>query len=873
MNSKKMKSFISLTLAAFMAFSLSGCGENTDNTNTTKPQSTSNSVSVGEKPVEVATEMDPDGTYFKTGYVDFKLKDMNPEFYNVKPAGDDSIIFTAYDNDYMKCALCVYNLKDNTVKTIVETVSDYSDPLSPTSNMDSFTADKEGNIYVYMTGSQLDTDNIPPEKLDYSKYTKDDVIRLMTGWGQTASQAEKDLERGIKEGWYKNYMNESGEMDWGRYYVSNTSYDLPHIDYKKLQKYDKSGELIYEVSDFNILGDNANSAESNSYISSMTATADGRLVFAVETYFWGMPAVRDGEAGEDAIYDDFMSNEQHKFVVVSKDGAVEKEIPWEGNYINGVYTLNDGSIGISYYDNEKNDGMGGYALSVLDLDKGSAEAKFEIPFDYFDKFVGLSGDDYLLGYNSKMYKVNVATGEKEEYINWLDCDINGNNVQTVLPLSDGRYFAATSFYDYAKQESGYESVYLTQIPFSEVPKKEYINLVCTYTDDMMAQYVIKYNKSSDKYRIRITPFEYDYNSEVDYTDQLNSFMTAMVSDNSIDIIVSDDTSVYSTMSNLSRKGLLVDLSQYMTGSVKKDDFIPSVLKAFSQGDKVFALPVSVNPYVLAGRADMVGDKPNWSLDDALAAVKKRGSDVQILAYTSRSDVLNSMISLNYQSFIDENNKCHFDNGDLEKILEFSKEFPEEINYENYTDEMNLLRDKKLMLIGTALNDMSQIQLYESVTGAKFAFVGYPSTTGNGAMLSFGNMLAITKNCKAPDEAWKFIEQYFSGDVGAYNYYGGYPTVKKQFETTIAKRLEEQSNGGYSYGYNDFMVEVKPLTKEDMDFIKDMIYNSTGISNAVSNDVLGIILEEAGAYFSDQKSVDEVVNIIQSRVSIKLSEQE
>ena len=42
------------------------------------------------------------------------------------------------------------------------------------------------------------------------------------------------------------------------------------------------------------------------------------------------------------------------------------------------------------------------------------------------------------------------------------------------------------------------------------------------------------------------------------------------------------------------------------------------------------------------------------------------------------------------------NKCHFDNGDLEKILEICKEFPDEISYENYEDEMSLLRDKRLM---------------------------------------------------------------------------------------------------------------------------------------------------------------------------------
>ena len=41
--------------------------------------------------------------------------------------------------------------------------------------------------------------------------------------------------------------------------------------------------------------------------------------------------------------------------------------------------------------------------------------------------------------------------------------------------------------------------------------------------------------------------------------------------------------------------------------------------------------------------------------------------------------------------------------------------------------------------------------------------------------------------------------------------------------------------------------------------------------ATSDEVLSIIQEEAEPFFQDQKSLDEVVNIIQSRLNIYVSE--
>lgn len=79
---------------------------------------------------------------------------------------------------------------------------------------------------------------------------------------------------------------------------------------------------------------------------------------------------------------------------------------------------------------------------------------------------------------------------------------------------------------------------------------------------------------------------------------------------------------------------------------------------------------------------------------------------------------------------------------------------------------------------------------------------------------------------------------------------------------------KESRGGWSS--EDFTMNYYGATQEDVDNLKALIEVAKPISN---NDqkIMEIVKEEAAPYFEGQKGLDDVVNIIQSRVSIYLSE--
>lgn len=68
----------------------------------------------------------------------------------------------------------------------------------------------------------------------------------------------------------------------------------------------------------------------------------------------------------------------------------------------------------------------------------------------------------------------------------------------------------------------------------------------------------------------------------------------------------------------------------------------------------------------------------------------------------------------------------------------------------------------------------------------------------------------------------------------------------------------------------FGVDLYPAKEEEVIAIRGLI-ESIDRMERFDETVLSIISEEAGAYFNGQKSVDEVVAVIQSRANIYMNE--
>ena len=76
---------------------------------------------------------------------------------------------------------------------------------------------------------------------------------------------------------------------------------------------------------------------------------------------------------------------------------------------------------------------------------------------------------------------------------------------------------------------------------------------------------------------------------------------------------------------------------------------------------------------------------------------------------------------------------------------------------------------------------------------------------------------------------------------------------------------------YQYAVSDSSnIDIKPLSSEEVGILKTAIGNIDHESG-YDTDVMKILEDESGAYFSGQKSLDDVTKAIQNRVSTYVNE--
>jgi ABC-type glycerol-3-phosphate transport system substrate-binding protein len=410
-------------------------------------------------------------------------------------------------------------------------------------------------------------------------------------------------------------------------------------------------------------------------------------------------------------------------------------------------------------------------------------------------------------------------------------------------------------------------VILTEVDESEVVQAKEIKIATMWMDSDLEQLAIDYNKKHEDYHITITQY-YD-DSLDDWDEMLNYFTTSVANDTDIDIIVFND---YSQVTNFASKGLMTDLYTLIENDseLSTDDFLPNVLTACEFDGKLLALPTSFSLYTVVGKTEDVGTESGWTIDDAKALLASKPEGTELFDYTmTRDTMLSNLISLNYRDFIDPvNATCTFDTQEFVDVLEFANMFPEDYEWDEDVDSADQLHSGQVLLDTYYLNEFEEIQLYETVFGGPLTFIGYPTSEGNGALLSLNSIYGITTNCDVPDVAWDFLRQLYQPDDD--DSYYGFSIRKDSFEQYCADAMKEEAGGG-GYGWGNYEVEIQPATQEQVDTVKDLVYNTTAVSGAVSSDILNLINEEAAYYFSGEQSAEDVAAKIQSRMEIYLSE--
>lgn len=612
-----------------------------------------------------------------------------------------------------------------------------------------------------------------------------------------------------------------------------------------LAKYDASGSNVF----LQDISQEMTADGMNTYIQKMTVDGEGRIYLLTDS------SVR--------LFD--------------SDGAYRGSVESGSYWINNMARGKDGKVYITY--NDWNTG-GGYVAAEIDFDGKKQGSTHAIQTDVSKLSEGLE-KDFLISDRVRLYEYDAESDTQEELLNWVDCDINGDYVQLVCPAGDGKLLTVIQDWDTGETELAL----LTKTEASKVVQKEELVLGTFQMSQDLRAAVVAFNKSNDKYHITIKEY-YDPFSDTDFNTAITNMNNELVSGSGLDLLeMGSDINV----GLLAEKGILADLNPFLDGSnaLSRDSFVESVLRGCTYGDILVGIPKTFSIQAVAGKTSLVGEEMGWSIQDIMAFSAEHPG-VELFEYTSRSEMMEMLMTFNQDTFIDwDKGTCSFDCEEFRQMLEFVADFPETFSWDEGQESTPIrLATGKLLLYKGSISGYYDIQVREAMFNEPVTYIGYPTTDGSAGcvMNCMGGYCVIDKS-KNKDGAWEFIEFYLNRDsMFSWNF----PSMKAKLEEEIAEACKADYatdingeiitdadgnpiiNSHHSYSYGDWYYESVPCTEEEIATLWELIEVARPMPTT-NSEVLKIISEEAEAFYTGQKSLDDVVSTIQSRVSMYVGE--
>lgn len=578
----------------------------------------------------------------------------------------------------------------------------------------------------------------------------------------------------------------------------------------------------------------------------------------------------------------YISDGNNTVYVLGPDASFLFKVTVDG-WLSGLTQIKDGTVGVTTNSKDAGaDGTYSMTLKMIDVASKAWGKDYTVPNNVYNTSDG--GDKYDFCYldGSSLFGYDLATSTPEKILTWLNCDIDNNNIRFSTVLPDGNVFAMSQDYS----DSGvnnFEIITLTKTPRSEVKAKTTLTMATMWMDYNLKKQLLKFNKTNTDYRIEITDYS-EYNTDNDYTAGITKLNTEIISGNIPDLI---------DISNLpykqyAAKGLLEDLYPYIEKDTElsRDDLAPGIIKAIEIDGKLYTLVSGYNVMSIVGAPSVVGTDMGWTMDEMQDIIKAHPeADCPFGQNMTRDSILQTLCMLNMEKYMNwQTGECSFNSDDFKKMLTFAKTFPEKFDDQdgtNWVDPSTLVQDGRQLFDIFNASDFQSYQYYKAMFGGAITFKGFPSDTGSGSVAQISGGLAMTSSCKSKDAAWQFMRTLLSEDYQE-NLSWGYPISQKAFDKKLAEAMKQEyttdengkkvpvSNGGMSMG-DGLQVQFYAITQEEADQIKALI-NSVDHTAVYDQSLTSIITEESAFFFSGEKTVDQVADIIQSRMTIYINEQ-
>ncbi len=455
---------------------------------------------------------------------------------------------------------------------------------------------------------------------------------------------------------------------------------------------------------------------------------------------------------------------------------------------------------------------------------------------------------------------------------WEKTDFVPDEIGKIYAVSDEKWFAL-------EQTDTPSLVYMVKGQEKEEKERQVLRLACLDADSDLQKEVADFNKKNKDYEIEITS----------YSDRENlgqGLMVDLATGSDIDIVLIPSEEA----DQLIAKNLLVDLYPFLDADpgLKREDFFENLLQAYEQNGKLYQTVSWLHLQCLVTKKSNLGKENKWNLD-VFETLLETYPKAAVYTDASSTSILKQFLRTIAVDLVDwEQKSCSFDSDVFGRMMELANRYGIEDESVEAEDEIQALRDNRLLFSQTILTP-TEVVLYDDALSGDYIVVASPFQEGMGAnVYSSAPQFGIVAGSRNQDAAWQFVRRFFTKQYQDFSKdillmgtsYVGVPVRKdcfdallKRYTATEAYEVDGEWFDPYiaAIGNDSYDFEMKqPLTAEQETIFREIVANAEK-REGIDSQIEEIVLEEAQSYFSGEKGLEGVIEIIQKRVTTYLNE--
>lgn len=559
---------------------------------------------------------------------------------------------------------------------------------------------------------------------------------------------------------------------------------------------------------------------------------------------------------------------EDRILVYDQNGTVEKQIQVGAfpeavrgaNLERRAYALIITEQGNAYV--EFVQAMSPYGVYVFELDLESGELGAWEKVMMWDgrspSFLdgGESGYDFLWKTSRTLYGKNFG----EELVPILDYETvewkEGHDLG-LHAIDEGVFLSLQNF-----TEDGHVLYKLVENVQDETEKKQVI-VIGAFDTWGLADRIIEFNQNNKEWQVELVQYQ--------SAEQLNLDI-ANGKEPDILWMGQNDFSQISYDSYV-EQGLLEDLTYWFEQDpgLNTEEFLTNVFDAMGTDGKWYRLCTAFGFTTYMGKKSVLSEYTNWTLNEMKELEAQNRGATAIFA--RRENLLRDALIIRWDQFVNEDGSCDFSSQEFIGLLEWIKDYPSV--EETIKVDILKFRNNEILVSRRDINSFGELILEsDKYFGEETISVGFPGADGiGGTIVPKGNVISMFSRSENKEGAWEFVRYYFT-DEYQNEYLGQAGDVFAVKRNALEAQIDVATDPQMMYVYFlDGKEYVAPIPKKQV--LEGWIDYMESITCAelVDTEVYNIIMEEAEAFFADQKSAEDVANIIQSRAWIYLAEQQ